>query len=348
VKRYLLVLCFLVLLVPSSASALVRLKNVTQSGRAEVGSINIEFTARYDASDIKTEYYADHVSLIIKDAYTTPPSKRVFKSSSPKSSVLRMEASMIPISKKNSATVRLNIYFRIPIDTIKKTDSLSSEGNFVKYKYKIVAPEPILEADTKTEELIKSNTIKEASSTKEALRDDTLISDNELKSETTASKKDLIIPKSEAINTEKSLRASSLLFRALKILAIMVAILVLLYLAVFFFKKYFQNKPRIYTAPNRPYNTNINHVKNKTSTSSVSEPDNVFSKDINVISTSELEDGKKLYLVEVEGEKILIGSSKDSLNMVAKLAKNEKTNSMMTEEQETAMKTRLKEKLRNF
>ncbi len=40
---------------------------------------------------------------------------------------------------------------------------------------------------------------------------------------------------------------------------------------------------------------------------------------------------------------MLIGSSKDSLSMVAKLAKSDKHSTMMTEEQETAMKSRLKE-----
>jgi flagellar biogenesis protein FliO len=353
-KRHFLFILFITLLVPSVASALVRLKNVTQSGKGDTGSITIELTAAYDASDIKVEYYADHVSLVLRDAYTTPPSKRIFKSSSPKSSVLRMEASMIPISKKNSATVRLNIYFRIPIDIVKKTGTFLTNGNFIKYNYKIVAPEiTVTEASVATEVSSSKEGIEKISTG--TVHDEKLVNDNELKSE--ADKSESVIKSDDLIKVDRGMRTSTLLFRALKIVAILLAILVFLYIAVFFFKKYFQTKPRIYTAPNRPYSSTIKNNYNNTSSNAPNNtPKNtsydpvgdVFSKDIKLISTSELEEGKKLYLVEVDGERLLIGASKDSLSMVAKLAKTDKSSSMMTEEQETAMKIRLKEKLRNF
>ena len=68
---------------------------------------------------------------------------------------------------------------------------------------------------------------------------------------------------------------------------------------------------------------------------------------IRVISSFNLEDDKKLYIIEVSGERMLVGTSKQSVTMITKLSGPEQTENI-DQEHEAIMRSRLKDKLRNL
>ena len=121
---------FIFLSIGSQDLMAVKLKSVVQTGTGKSGNIRIEFNNRYSKSDITVNYLADRVDLIIPNAFVVPV-KRVFKGSSSKASVIKMEAANI-----SGRSLKLSIYFRgIPIDIIKKTAKLTSDDNIVSFNY---------------------------------------------------------------------------------------------------------------------------------------------------------------------------------------------------------------------
>ena len=342
----------LIAVIPSTAFALVRLKNVTQSGLGNLGTVKIELNGDYDRSKIKISYESDHLALIMNDAFVMPV-KKIFKSSSPKSSILKMEANMVPSTKKSGGTVKLNIYFRVPIETIKKTGALSGSGKIITFNYKMVgdAKEATTGAiDKNTEPVNKEVSGTESSTTVKTEKNvissipTTGIQDNgdqAVKTDPSIEAKTKEVESKITDSGEKGLLGHSsfrtLIFKFIKIAGGLLGVIVLLFLALFFFKKRSEQKTQapVYKQPSMPNETFLRPASSNTGS-------------IKILSSSVLEDDKKLYIIEIYGERMLIGTSKNSIAMITKINDKEQQMEDLDHEQESIMRSRLKDKLRNL
>ncbi|MEI6079056.1 MAG: flagellar biosynthetic protein FliO [bacterium] len=340
-------------LFPSIAHALVKLKDVSQSGMGNTGTIRIEMNGSYERSKVKITYESDHLSLIMGDAFIIPI-KKIFKSSSAKSSILKMEASMVPSAKRSGGTVKLNIYFRVPIDTIKKTGSLSGKGNILTFSYKTlsdtkevvpaVAP-AVVETKTPTAEVKgPAPSIPEA-----GLQDN---GDNAIKKDTVAEAKTKEIEEKigEAqIKTDRNiwtrvLSLRGLIFKLVKIGAVLVGVIVLLFLALFFFKKRSEQSSNV-SSSKQP--ASVSRPTTSPDMIDLLRTNTAFGNSIKVLSSFSLEDDKRLHIIEIMGERMLIGTSKTSISMITKLGNFEKAEEV-NHDHEAVMRSRLKDKLRNL
>lgn len=317
---------FVFLLIPSIANALVKIKDVTQSGVGNSGTIKIELNGDYDKSKVKIVYETDHLSLIMNDTFVMPV-KRIFKSSSDKSSVSKMEASMIPITKRSGGTVKLNVYFRLPLELIKRTGSLSGNGKIVTFNYKTVSDQKDLASVVATQ--VQANT-KEAEPTlvtEAGIQDngDNTISKDPIAEERTKNIEEKIEPLKENIKRVSTFK--NLLFKFVKIAGALVGLVVVVVLALFFFKKRSENK-----------------IEKKAYTPSSVSYDN----SIKVVNSSIIDGDKKIFVVDVYGERILVGTSRHSITMITKLKAKEQLTEETNYEQEAIMRSRLKDKLRNL
>lgn len=111
-------------------SSLSRIRNIVQSGKGTIGKIKIILMKDdYDFANIEKEYTDDSVEIVLRNAFIIPV-RRVFKSSSNKSSVAR-----IIVTQETGDTARVSIKFRIPIDIIKQEDKISLETSKIIYTY---------------------------------------------------------------------------------------------------------------------------------------------------------------------------------------------------------------------
>lgn len=319
-------LIFVFLLIPSIANALVKIKDVTQSGVGNSGTIKIELNGDYDKSKIKVVYETDHLSLIMNDTFVIPV-KRVFKSSSDKSSVSKMEAIMIPITKRSGGTVKLNVYFRLPLELIKKTGSVSGNGKIVTFNYKTVSDQK--EAVPVVTTQVQSNT-KEVDSTQlpeAGIQDngDNTISKNPISEDRAKNIEEKTEPLKENIKRVSGFK--NILFKFVKIAGALVGFVVVIVLTLFFFKKRSENKveKKVYTPSNVSYDNGIK-----------------------VISNSVIDGDKKIFVLDVYGERLLVGTSKHSITLITKLKAKEQPTEETSYEQEVMMRSRLKDKLRNL
>lgn len=319
-------LIFVFLLIPSIANALVKIKDVTQSGVGNSGTIKIELNGDYDKSKIKVVYETDHLSLIMNDTFVIPV-KRVFKSSSDKSSVSKMEAIMIPITKRSGGTVKLNVYFRLPLELIKKTGSVSGNGKIVTFNYKTVSDQK--EAVPVVTTQVQSNT-KEVDSTQlpeAGIQDngDNTISKNPISEDRAKNIEEKTEPLKENIKRVSGFK--NILFKFVKIAGALVGFVVVIVLTLFFFKKRSENKveKKVYTPSNVSYDNGIK-----------------------VISNSVIDGDKKIFVLDVYGERLLVGTSKHSITLITKLKAKEQPTEETNYEQEVMMRSRLKDKLRNL
>jgi flagellar biogenesis protein FliO len=334
----LLYLLFLAFIFPSTASALVRLKNVSQSGIGNTGTIRIELNGDYDRSKVKINYESDHVSFMLSDAFVMPV-KKVFKSSSAKASVSKMEASMVPSSRRSGGTVKLNVYFRVPVETIKKTGSLSGKGNLLNFNYKTTGEikEAVSDANSGPAEeqspSIPGSGLQDNGDQSIAPNPVAEAKTKEIESKFGGNGEDEDVSSVEASGLWSKLAAfKSMVFRITKIAGVLLGVVVLLVLSLFFFKRY--NEQR--RSPSSPHGLG-----------DMSRGDTILNSGISVVSSFNLEDDKKLYIIEISGERMLIGTSKQSVTMITKLSGSEQAEEI-SQEHEAIMRSRLKDKLRNL
>jgi hypothetical protein len=147
------------------------------------------------------------------------PIKRVFNPSSPRSSVVRIEAHQKPQSR-----IEVYIYFRIPLDIVKATSSVEVLDKKVLFKYKTVA-------DTKTIEVKE-----EISEVKKEIA-----KDKEVKE---VKEKDLIkIDVKENKEFKKSDMGTSVFWKIFKFTLIFVLLLFIGFIFFVVSKKYFNRTP---------------------------------------------------------------------------------------------------------
>jgi len=319
VNRFFFILFFsaiLMLFAGSQDLMAVKLKNVTQTGTGNSGSINIEFNGDYNKSDITVNYTTDKVDLIIPNAFVVPV-KRIFKSSSTKSSVVKMEAANI-----SGRSLKLVIHFKgLPIDTIKKTAKLVNKGNIVSFNYGTVVEEPIATTKAQPEKQEQAPVIAVSSP----------IEKTEIKSE--------IKHQDEPSLLSRVKKYAFALTKFFKI-AILVVLLGLIVFALFYIiRKYSGN----------------DYIKKPTtdkvfgSTKIQNEPP--LNLGIRIISSLEMEKDKTLFVIEVMGEKMLIASGKNYTTMLSRLNSDSKDGqgSLFNDNNEQMiMKTRLKDTLNNL
>ncbi len=295
--------------------AVVKLKNVTQAGTGSSGGIKIEFNNDYNKSDITVNYSADRVDLIIPNAFVVPV-KRVFKSSSAKSSVVKMEAANV-----SGRSLKLSIHFKgLPIDTIKKTAKLTSDNNIVTFNYGTVVEEPVAVVKTQAE---KQEPVQASATTEDVKQVDKPIK--------------LIAEKSTILSDIK--KYAFALTRFFKI-AILVVLLGLVVFALFYIVRKYSSSS---------YIKEVTTDKVFGSTKVNNEP--VVTSGIKVVSSLEVEKDKTLYVVEVMGERMLIASGKNYTSMLSRLNSDSKDGQgyLFNENNEQMiMKTRLKDKLNNL
>jgi len=313
-------------LISSEDLMAVKLKNVVQTGSGNSGSIKIEFNNDYNKSDITVNYAADRVDLIIPNAFVVPV-KRIFKGSSSKSSVSKMEAANI-----SGRSLKLSIHFRgIPIDTIKKTAKLTSNGNIVSFNYGTVVEEPIAVVKPQPEKQEQVQPQVQApiptpvlSKTADVKKLDEPIKPVEAKPALLS-------------QVKKYALALARFFK----MAILVVLLGLIVFALFYIV--------------RKYSSN-NYVKDVTTdkvfgSTKVMQNEPVLNAGIRIVTSLEMEKDKTLYVVEVMGERMLLASGKDYMTMLSRLNNDSKEGqgSLFNDNNEQMiMKTRLKDKLNNF
>jgi len=264
-----------------------------------------------------------------------------------------MEANMVPSTKKMGGTVKLNIYFRVPIETIKKTGSLSGSGKVITFNYKMTGDikETVPVVDKVTEPVNKevSNKENNTSAKDEKKKAETVpiagIQDNgdqAVKADPTIDAKTKEVEAKVENTGEKGLLAHSsfrtLIFKFIKIAGGLLGVIVLFFLALFFFKKRAEQRTQApsYKQPSTPNETFLRPASSSNGGS------------IKILSSSVLEDDKKLYIIEIYGERMLIGTSRNSIAMITKINDKEQQLEGLDNEQESIMRSRLKDKLRNL
>lgn len=301
------------------AYGLVKLKNVTQKGAGNTGSIRIEFNGTYRASKAELEYKSDRVEILMKDAFTLP-ANRVFKVSSEKSSVSKMTSKLTP-----GNLVKLSIFFRTPIEIIKQTGKLSSDNNLLIFTYKVVADEPVATEEVKTDDASAQKEDKPLDAYYQAMNQENVIEDNGGKEKI----------ESAGIIDEKQPEQDSLqsyssnikkLWRFLKGLLVIVLVVMFSIGIFYLYKRYssgisenmglsFGEK---FDAPdrNREVKPKKDPFKDTISTNNINSMNKT---DIRVLSSLELSHDKTIHVVEYAGEKMLIATSKDGVTMLSRL-----------------------------
>ena len=326
-KRLFYVLFFSAIVILSLGSKelmAVKLKNVSQIGTGNSGSVKIEFNNDYNKSDISVSYAANRVDLLIPNAFVVPV-KRIFKSSSSKSSVTKMEAANI-----SGKSLKLSIHFRdVPIDTIKKTAKLTGNGNVVSFNYGTVVEEPVaaVKPQVEKQEPPAVAPVPVASNMPDKVENKATFKKAEEPIKAVTEQSTLLS------NVKKYAFALAKFFKV----AMLVVLLGLVVFALFYIvRKYSGNS----------YITDPTTEKIFGSTKINNNP--VVNPGIKIVSSLEMEKGKTLYVIEVMGERMLIASGKDYTNMLSRLDNDSKDGQEYlfndTNEQ-IIMKTRLKDKL---
>jgi len=312
-KKILFTVLSFLLVYPSVCLGTVRIKNVSQTGSGSTGTIKIELNGKYNASNAKLSYAPERVDITLPDAFVLPV-KRVFKSSSAKSSVAKIEAVLMP-----GKSTRVSVHFRnVPIDVIKKTGDISSDGNSIVFNYSTSLDAKPVDATPETK---VNSTVAAAVSVDQTPK---TIQDN---GDNLNAQKDVAGPKvseaGENIPTKKF--GIAVIWKFIKFMFLIVLVFLFLFTVFYLFRKYSGQISETISRGNRS-----------------STPMNINTGNIRVITSLELSHGKTLHIIEVLGEKMLIASGKESITMLAKLGR------VTDEESETLMRSRLKEQLKNI
>ena len=317
----------------------VKLKNVTQTGTGNSGSVKIEFNNDYNKSNISLNYSADKVELIIPNAFVVPV-KRVFKSSSAKSSVIKMEAANI-----SGRSLRLSIYFRsIPIDIIKKTAKLTDDGNVVTFSYATSAEEAIAAA------VAKPQTPPEPVVEPAVAKQEPIVVKAEKKEDKKKEENIQEPAKDDGVPLLAKIKKQALALAGFFKIAVLFILLCFVVYALLYIVRKYSRTTFIDKTDDQPVFGSTKVTRSKPQ---------MLSSDIKVINSLEIEKDKKLYVVEVMGERMLIGSGKDYMSMLSRLQNetkdgqgslfnNDNPEQGLTEQQVSVMRTRLKDKLGNF
>jgi len=327
---YSVLFCAAIFLSLGSNDALaIKLRNVIQSGTGSSGSIKIDFNKDYSRSDITVNYFADRAELIIPNAFVVPV-KRVFKSSSDKSSVTKIEAANI-----SGRSLKLSIYFRnIPIDVIKKTAKLTGKGNIISFNYLTTLNEAVAEVPKQQpeQEPVKTPAIAQVAQAP--------ITDIKPENKKIAEPAIKVEERSAFVSTLKKYITALTGFFKLAVLIVLLGFGVfILFLVV---RKYAGG-----TIVNKAHNKSFGLSKNKDDSG------------IKILNNLELEKGKTLYVIEVMGERMLIASGSNYVTMLSRLENDAKTgqgylfnnqsdSNVDNEQQAAVMRTRLKDKLSGF
>lgn len=305
----------------SNLFALVKIESIKQSGLQGRGSVKIYLSSSYDIKNVELMFSDDYAEILIPDSFIIPATKKIFKPSSAKSSVLRMEAELL-----NGTKVSIKIFFKTTIDIIKKSAELKQVGKDIVFFYStkaeadptssIVEEEKIDDSKVST----KENSEEEINSTKEGLS-------NEMKQVTSE----------EEVKTVKNVNEYSFFWSFLKMITALIFLIAIFILGTFLVKKYLKTPISLY---GRVLNDPNIKIENKLG----------------------LELGKNLYIIKVEGERHLIGSSKEAITYLCKL-KDTPLNSNFEEkvqknsillanseekmEQEEKLKSRLKDRIKD-
>ncbi len=286
---------FCLFLISSQGLLAVKLKNVVQTGTGSSGNIRIEFNNSYSKTNIKVNYLDDRVDLVIPNAFVVPV-KRVFKSSSSKSSVVKMEASNI-----SGRSLRLSIFFRgIPTDIIKKTAKLTGDENIVSFNYST----SLEAASTKEPENVQGTEV--SGNVQKSDQADPEIKPVAVKVQEAAPSSDKTIAEHKIPEQKRSMLSviKKYFFALTKFFK--VAILVVLLGLVIFGLFYALRK----LSANKPFIDSSDAVKDDAS--------------IKIISKLDIEKDKTLYVIEITGERLLIASGKDYVSMLSRLQSDAK------------------------
>lgn len=223
-KYFLLVIVFMF---STSIFAIVKIENIKQGGSEGKGIVRIYMSSNYNLDKIELSYGKDYAELIFADAFIIPATKRIFKASSAKASVLRMEAELL-----NGTKVSVKIYFKLPIDLIKQGAELKLIGSDVAFYYQTKNFDIKTPAST---DIVK-NEIKNEGNFKEA-------------------KKDILAPqKSETYideeiiedTTEHKSNTPSLFWSFVRMIMVLIFVVGVFILGVYFFKKYYKGPISLY------------------------------------------------------------------------------------------------------
>ncbi|MFH1224143.1 MAG: flagellar biosynthetic protein FliO [Pseudomonadota bacterium] len=289
--RVIYIISLLTFFMLSSVSfAAVKVKNISQTGSGTSGTIKIELNGKYSDANVKTSYTADRVDFTLSNAFVLPV-KRIFKSSSPKSSITKIEANQIP-----GKSVRVSVYFKgVPMDVIKKTAELTSDGGFVVFNYNTSLNAPAAPAPQPA----KTQAASEAATAK-------AIEDNGEDTDKTAAVK--TVDNKEVVSAKAKTWGMATVWKFVKFIFLIALVFVCLFAVFYLFRRYSSGVKKAVSPA-------ASHIGN-----------------IRVITSHELAHGKTLHVIEVLGEKLLIASGKDSITMLAKLgttASDEDSNSIM-------------------
>ena len=299
----------------------VKLKSVVQNGTGKSGNIKIEFNNHYSKSDITVSYLADRVDLIIPNAFVVPV-KRVFKSSSSKSSVAKMEAANI-----SGRSLRLSIYFRgVPIDIIKKTAKLTGEDNVVSFNY-FTTMDTVVAAQEQEQEKEKEE-LKTATPVPVQAANQVQAQEANTDAKKIVTEPIKVEQKSSLMSTVKKYFLA--LTRFFKV-AILIVLLGLIVFALFYVLRKFSNNPFVDKSDEKVFGST--KAQNDTS--------------IRIISKLDMEKDKTLYVVEVMGERMLIAAGKDYVTMLSRLQNDARDGQgyLFNETNNEVFHTKLKDKL---
>lgn len=338
-KRILSVVLFFVFVYPSFAYGLVKLMNVSQKGVGNnTGTIKIELSSKYNLSKVKIKYESDHIEFLLPNTFVLP-SHKIFKSSSERSSVLKMEARHVPVDEKEKSVnsmVNVSVFFKSGLEAVKKTGSLSldSNGKTLVYTYK----SSLAVAETTTQPTTQSTTVNDTA--KMAPATPAVIQDNETKgkqasiketAERAYGKPNEAKDSNKEIPYYKSMFTSAALFRLLKIGLLSATVVVLAFIMLGILR-------RFYVRSTKKQGSTLPNGKGS----------------IRVIDSTNLNNGETVYIIEAFGERMLIASTKNNVTLLTKMTKNEgpvdvvDTGMDLLEGPDVGMRSRLKDKIRNI
>jgi flagellar biogenesis protein FliO len=313
-KKLVLLLLFLL---PSFVFGMVRIQDIVQGGQGEQGIVSINLKDDYDISKAKVKFLKDSVLINLPDTFILPI-KRVFRPSSPRSSVVKIDAQI-----KSSESVDVIIYFRSKyFNAIKKTYKLEKEKNNILFKYSIVAP--VNEVKAKKEEInnkeIKKEEIKE-NSKKESLKSLEKLNKEKVKEDASLDLKQF--------KTRKNPNSFST-WRIIKLVFIFLGIFGLIFISVILSKKYF-------SSPSYSIFNNKKELKEIR--------DNNL---IKIVERKKLSYFKTLYVIEVLNEKFLISETRTKIKLISKLKEINISSSSYEDKDNLLMKNRIKNTLKDI
>lgn len=280
---------FIISIFSSNLFALVKIESIKQSGLQDRGSVRVYLSSPYDIKKTQLMYGDDYVEILIPDSFIIPATKKIFKPSSAKSSVSRIEAELL-----NGTKVSVKIFFKTGIDLIKNTAELKQLGRDIVFSYSTkLDSEPKLIADLAedAESISTENNVKEIK--KETNKEELISKPSSL---IVPEKKTSVLEK-ENKTAAKDVKEFNFFWSFLKMLMALVFLIGIFILGAYLVKKYLKTPISLYGRVLNDPNIKIEHKLG-------------------------LELGKNLYIIRVEGERHLIGSSKEAITYLSRLKDN--------------------------